>query len=125
MAWFDDFSAFDTLRRYFRYLILVSRSRLRKAAGLVLAEIFTDYAENGLNTCYIPASTNPGTVTMMKPDASDKQQKSEPERMAEEVFSSEKREDIWALIIAISILILSVAFPDQIYHFFKNVLYVF
>ena len=62
---------------------------------------------------------------MAKPDASDKEQESEPERMAEEVFSSEQREDIWALIIAMGILILSVAFPDQIYHFFKNVLFLF
>ncbi|MEE8302369.1 MAG: hypothetical protein V3S24_08030 [Candidatus Tectomicrobia bacterium] len=62
---------------------------------------------------------------MAKLDASDKEQESEPEHMAEEVFSSERREDIWAIIIVIGILILSVAFPDQIYHFFQRVLYLF
>ena len=62
---------------------------------------------------------------MTKHDASDKEQESELEHMAEEVFSSEKREDIWAIIIAMGILILSVAFPDQIYHFFRQALYLF
>ena len=62
---------------------------------------------------------------MAKLDASDKEQESEPELRAEEVFSSERREDIWAIIIVIGILILSVAFPDQIYHFFQRVLYLF
>jgi hypothetical protein len=58
-------------------------------------------------------------------DASDKKQESELEHMAEDVFSSEKREDIWAIIISGSILILSLAFPDQIYHFFTKALYLF
>ena len=40
-------------------------------------------------------------------------------------FSSEKREDIWALIIAMVILLLSVAFPAQIHHFFSSMLYLF
>ncbi len=62
---------------------------------------------------------------MAKPDASDQEQKSELKHMAEDVFSSEKREDIWALIIAMGILILSIAFPEQIYHFFKEGLYLF
>ncbi len=62
---------------------------------------------------------------MAKPDASDKQQKSEMDHVAEEVFSSEKREDIWAIIIAIGIFLLSVAFPGQVYHFFNKVLYLF
>ena len=44
---------------------------------------------------------------------------------AEEAFSSEKREDIWALIIAMAILLLSVAFPEQIRHFFSTTLYLF
>jgi hypothetical protein len=60
-----------------------------------------------------------------KPDASDKEQQAELEHMAEDVFSSEKREDIWALIIAGGIFILSAAFPDQIYHFFSKALYLF
>ncbi len=61
----------------------------------------------------------------MKPDASGKKHKSESEYLAEEVFSSEKREDIWAIIIAMGTLIFSVAFPDQVYYFFKQVLYPF
>jgi hypothetical protein len=44
---------------------------------------------------------------------------------AEEVFSSEKREDIWAIIIAVSVLVLSVVFPNQVYYFFNKVLYLF
>ena len=62
---------------------------------------------------------------MAKPDASDTQQESELEHVVGEVFSSEKREDIWAIIIVIVIFLLSVAFPGQIYHFFNNVLYLF
>ena len=62
---------------------------------------------------------------MTRPDASDEKQKFGPEHIAEEVFSSEQREDIWALIIALVILILSVAFPEQIYHFFRDVLFLF
>ena len=61
----------------------------------------------------------------MKPDVSDNQSKSEAGHVAEEVLSSEKREDIWAIIIAMLTLILSVAFPEQIYNFFKKVLYFF
>lgn len=62
---------------------------------------------------------------MAKSDASDKQQDSEPEQVVGEVFSSEKREDIWAIIIVMGIFLLSVAFPDQTYHFFNKVLYLF
>ena len=62
---------------------------------------------------------------MTKHDASDKEQGSELEHMAEEVFSSENREDIWAISIAMSILILSVVFPDQIYHLFRQARYLF
>jgi hypothetical protein len=62
---------------------------------------------------------------MAKPDDSDEQEKTEVELVAEEVFSSEKREDIWAIIIAMGMLLLSVAFPDQIQYFFTKVLYLF
>ena len=64
---------------------------------------------------------------MVEPTASDKKQEQEPEleRFAQEVFSSEKREDIWAIIIAMGVLVLSLAFPDQVYHFFKYGLYLF
>ena len=62
---------------------------------------------------------------MTNSDDSGKQQKSEVEHVAEEVFSSEKREDIWALIIAMVVFLLSVTFPDQVYHFFNKMLYLF
>jgi hypothetical protein len=62
---------------------------------------------------------------MAGPDAPDKQQKSEVEHVAEEVFSSEKREDIWAIVIATAVFLLSVAFPAQVHHFFNKVLYLF
>lgn len=55
----------------------------------------------------------------------DENQQAPPESPAEEPVSSEKREDIWALLIAGGILIVSVAFPDQVYHFFRNALYLF
>lgn len=61
---------------------------------------------------------------MAKPDYSDKQQKSEVEYTAEEVSSSEKREDIWAIIIVMAIFLLSIAFPAQVHHFFSKILYV-
>ena len=63
--------------------------------------------------------------TMVKPDASDNQSKSEVEHVAEQVISSEKREDIWAIIIAVGILVLSFGFPEQIRHFFTQTLYLF
>ncbi len=61
----------------------------------------------------------------MKPTSSDKKQEPELERFAQEVFSSEKREDIWAIIIAVGILVLSFGFPEQIRHFFTQTLYLF
>ena len=62
---------------------------------------------------------------MVNPDASDKKQESEVEHVAEEVFSSEKREDIWAIIIAVMVFMFSVAFPAQVYHFFTQLLFLF
>ena len=62
---------------------------------------------------------------MAKPDEIDKQQISEAEHVAEDVFSSEKREDIWAIIIVAVIFLLSAAFPTQVYHFFTKALYLF
>jgi len=64
---------------------------------------------------------------MAEPTASDKKQEQEPEleRFAQEVFSSEKREDIWAIIIAVGILVLSFGFPEQVRHFFTQTLYLF
>jgi hypothetical protein len=45
------------------------------------------------------------------------------QKKAEEVFSSERREDYWAIIVAIMTLILCYFFPDRIYNFFKTSLY--
>jgi hypothetical protein len=47
----------------------------------------------------------------------------EPEKT--EGLSAEKREDIWALLIAALVLIASLAAPEAIYEFFKNMLYIF
>jgi hypothetical protein len=40
-------------------------------------------------------------------------------------LSSEKREDIWALLIALLVLVLCLAAPEAIYRFFKSALFVF
>jgi hypothetical protein len=45
--------------------------------------------------------------------------------MAEEVFSSEEREDIWAIIIAVAFLICSLLLPEQFHDFFAKALYLF
>lgn len=62
---------------------------------------------------------------MAEPDSLDKQQISEVEHVAEEVFSSEKREDIWAIIIVVVVFLLCLAFPTQVYYFFTQVLFLF
>ncbi len=41
------------------------------------------------------------------------------------VLSSAKREDIWALIIAGIVMLLSMAAPEAVYNIFKKLLYVF
>ena len=62
---------------------------------------------------------------MAQPDAPQEQQAPDVQDVSEKAFSSEKREDIWALIIAMGILLLSVAFPTQIHQFFSSMLYLF
>ena len=62
---------------------------------------------------------------MAEPDAPQGQRTPDVQDVSEKAFSSEKREDIWALIIAAGILLLSVAFPAQIHHFFSSILYLF
>ena len=62
---------------------------------------------------------------MAKPDAFDKQQQSEVEHVAEEVFSSEKREDIWAITIVVIVFLFSAACPTQVHHFFSQLLFLF
>ena len=62
---------------------------------------------------------------MVERGASQIQQSRNLQEVAEQAFSSEKREDIWALLIAMAILLLSVAFPEQVRHFFNSTLYLF
>ncbi len=40
-------------------------------------------------------------------------------------LSSAKREDIWALIIAGIVMLVSIAAPETVYNLFKKVLYIF
>ena len=40
-------------------------------------------------------------------------------------LSAEKREDLWALIIAAIVLLVCMAAPEQVYRLFKNILYLF
>ncbi len=62
---------------------------------------------------------------MAEPNAPDEHKESLAEHVAHDVFSSEKREDIWALIIAAIIFLVSLAFPAQIHAFFSSVLVLF
>ena len=62
---------------------------------------------------------------MTEPEAPPGQRKPDVQNLSEKAFSSEKREDIWALVIAMGILLLSVAFPARIHHFFSTTLYLF
>ena len=47
------------------------------------------------------------------------------EKTSMKVLSSEKREDIWAIIIAAIILILCSISPDTVHTFFKKSLFLF
>lgn len=40
-------------------------------------------------------------------------------------LSSEKREDLWALLIAAMVMVACTAAPEAVFHFFKKVLYIF
>ena len=40
-------------------------------------------------------------------------------------LSSAKREDIWALIIAGIVMLISMVAPETVYHIFKKLLYIF
>jgi len=62
---------------------------------------------------------------MANSDTPDTNHDKELMHMAEDVFSSEKREDIWAIILAVAILICSLVFPQQFHDFFANALYFF
>ncbi len=62
---------------------------------------------------------------MTKPDPAEQPQETRLEKAAGETFSSEKREDIWAIIIAVGIFVLAVTFPEQLENFFNKTLYLF
>lgn len=62
---------------------------------------------------------------MAEPNAPDERKETLAEHVAQDVFSSEKREDIWALVIAGIIFLVSLAFPAQIHAFFSSVLVLF
>ncbi|MGD2064766.1 MAG: hypothetical protein PVF51_14485 [Nitrospirota bacterium] len=40
-------------------------------------------------------------------------------------LSSEKREDIWSILLAAAVLLAAIAAPEQVYHLFKEALYLF
>lgn len=46
-------------------------------------------------------------------------------KTSEKVLSSEKREDVWAIIIAVTVMIISIAAPDFIHDLFKHGLFIF
>jgi len=58
-------------------------------------------------------------------DNNDIENQDEVQKRAEDVFSSEKREDIWAILLAVMIFILSYIAPNAIHHFFKKTLFLF
>jgi len=62
---------------------------------------------------------------MARPENPEQQHETELRHMAEDVFSSEKREDIWAILIAVIVLICSLIFPQQFHDFFTKTLYLF
>lgn len=62
---------------------------------------------------------------MAGPNAPHERRKIDVQDVSEKAFSSEKREDTWALIIAAGLLLLSVVFPARIHHFFSSMLYLF
>ena len=62
---------------------------------------------------------------MADPNGPDSGQPSTAESVAQSVFSSEKREDIWALLIAAGIFLISVIAPEPVHAFFNSVLMLF
>ena len=62
---------------------------------------------------------------MIDSRTSDDRQGPRGDKVVDEVFSSEKREDSWAILIALGIFVVSLVFPEQIHNFFQNGLYLF
>jgi hypothetical protein len=44
---------------------------------------------------------------------------------SDKVLSSEKREDIWAIILAVAVMLCSMAAPDLVHDLFKKGLFLF
>ena len=53
------------------------------------------------------------------------EQQDELRKRSEDLFSSEKREDVWAILLALLILLLSFMASETIYHFFEEALFLF
>jgi hypothetical protein len=62
---------------------------------------------------------------MAEPKGPDGAHQSTAQNIAHDVFSSEKREDIWALLIAAGIFLVSVIAPGPVHAFFSSVLVLF
>ena len=62
---------------------------------------------------------------MIDSSTSDDRQGPRGDKVVDEVFSSEKREDIWAILKALGIFVVSLVFPEQIHNIFQNGLYLF
>ena len=62
---------------------------------------------------------------MSNTPASGPAQEAKLDKLAHDVFSSEKREDIWAIVIAMVMLILCILFPKGMYQLFSTGLYLF
>lgn len=56
---------------------------------------------------------------------SNESQPAASENQSNDAFSSEKREDIWAILIATAVLLVSVAFPEALHRFFSKTLFLF
>jgi hypothetical protein len=61
----------------------------------------------------------------MSVSTNNREEQNEIRKRSEDVFSSEKRKDIWAILLAILIFILSYIAPNAIHHFFKKTLFLF
>lgn len=47
------------------------------------------------------------------------------EAEAEESLSAERREDIWALLLAALVMLIAILAPEAVHAFFKEIIYVF
>ena len=64
------------------------------------------------------------TISVQKEETSMEKETLKHEKAAQGL-SSAKREDIWALIIAFVVTVISIAAPDAVHTFFKKMLFFF